>query len=127
MLLRRATGQPVKSFRKRFVLRDYLQVHYAARMSTAAFQIHEHKVPTTHIREFPRATAESQEEILHLAVKQYTPKESFNAKNEVTIIGAHANGFPKVNMFAKSRRRRADLNIGAIRTSMGRTVYEIKG
>lgn len=67
-------------------------------MSTVAFRVHEHIVPATHIREFPRATADSQEDILHLAVKQYTPKENFNAKNEVTIIGAHANGFPKVNI-----------------------------
>jgi hypothetical protein len=67
-------------------------------MSTAAFAIREHQVPTCHIRGYPRSTAEDQEEVLHLAVKQYTPKESFKAKIEVTIIGAHANGFPKVRL-----------------------------
>ena len=65
-------------------------------MSTAAFTVTEHVVPTCHIREYPRATANDQEEVLHLAVKQYTPTQDFPAESEVTLIGAHANGFPKV-------------------------------
>lgn len=65
-------------------------------MKTAHFKIYEHTVPTCHIREYARATAEDQEDELHLAVKQYTPLESGNKKQRsVTIIGAHANGFPK--------------------------------
>ncbi|KAH9809538.1 Alpha/beta hydrolase family [Teratosphaeria destructans] len=64
-------------------------------MSTSAFRIREHKVPTAHIREYARATAEDQEDVLHLAVKQYSPKEAFAASSEVTVVGAHANGFPK--------------------------------
>jgi len=65
-------------------------------MSTAAFHIQEHVIPTSHIREYPRATADDQEDILQLAVKQYTPRDDFAAGNEVTVIGAHANGFAKV-------------------------------
>jgi hypothetical protein len=67
-------------------------------MSTAAFTITEHAVPTSHIREYARATAEDQEEVLHLAVKQYTPKRAVDSAKQITIIGAHANGFPKVGL-----------------------------
>ena len=67
-------------------------------MSSSIFKVQEHTIPTSHIREYPRATADDQEHILHLAVKQYTPKEGFGpSKNRITIIGAHANGFPKVD------------------------------
>jgi len=71
-------------------------------MSTAIFRVQEHSLPTSHIREYPRATADDQEDVLQLAVKQYTPRESFKAKNEVTVIGAHANGFPKVRIIEHS-------------------------
>lgn len=65
-------------------------------MSTTHFRIQKHAVPTTHIREYPRATADDQEDELLLAVKQYTPKgQSKIDEGDVTIIGAHANGFPK--------------------------------
>ncbi|KAK3623219.1 hypothetical protein LTR56_021698 [Elasticomyces elasticus] len=64
-------------------------------MSTAVFSITEHSIPTSHIREYARSTADGQEDVLQLAVKQYTPKESFRGSNEITVIGAHANGFPK--------------------------------
>ena len=66
-------------------------------MSTEVFHVQEHVVPAQHIREYPGATAGSQEEVLQLHVKQYTPKIStpFPA-DAITIIGAHANGFPKV-------------------------------
>ena len=65
-------------------------------MSTAFFRVHEHTIQSSHIREYPRATADGQEDVLQLAVKQYVPRETFTAKSEVTVIGAHANGFPKV-------------------------------
>ena len=68
-------------------------------MAPSIFQVQEHIIPTSHIREYPRATIDDQEEELQLAVKQYTPKESAgDAKNGVTIIGGHANGFPKVSI-----------------------------
>lgn len=66
-------------------------------MSTARFRIREHTLPTSHIREYPRGTADDQEEVLNLAIKQYTPLDAkFEDEGDVTIIGAHANGFPKV-------------------------------
>lgn len=64
---------------------------------TAHFNIQKHSIPASHIREYPRATADGQEDALHLAIKQYTPLHSSSkSQNSVTIIGAHANGFPKV-------------------------------
>lgn len=66
-------------------------------MSAHLFRIAEHVVPSQHIREYPRATAHEQEDILNLAVKQYTPLNNLDPQlGNVTIIGAHANGFPKV-------------------------------
>lgn len=64
---------------------------------SSIFEIKEHTLECQHIREYPRATANSQEEVLHLAIKQYIPLDNPNPKEgDVTIIGAHANGFPKV-------------------------------
>ncbi|KAI1129368.1 Alpha/beta hydrolase family-domain-containing protein [Nemania abortiva] len=60
------------------------------------FHIKEHVVPCQHIREWPRATANSQEDVLHLHVKQYIPQDNPSPQpGDVTILGAHANGFPK--------------------------------
>jgi len=60
------------------------------------FNVIEHIIPCQHIREYPRATIGEQEEVLHLAVKQYIPKDNpYPQPGDVTIIGAHANGFPK--------------------------------
>lgn len=60
------------------------------------FRIVEHVIPCAYIREFPNALAHSQEDTLHLAVKQYIPVDNPNPRpGDVTIIGAHANGFPK--------------------------------
>ncbi|KAG9768386.1 toxin biosynthesis protein-like protein, partial [Aureobasidium melanogenum] len=62
----------------------------------SSFRIVEHTIPAQHIREWPRALAESQEDVLQLAVKQYIPKDNAHPQpGDVTIIGAHANGFPK--------------------------------
>ncbi|KAI1935645.1 hypothetical protein LOZ66_005185 [Ophidiomyces ophidiicola] len=60
------------------------------------FRIVEHLVPGQHIREYPRATSTIQEETLCLSVKQYIPLDNPNPQaGDVTIIGAHANAFPK--------------------------------
>ncbi|KAJ9638722.1 uncharacterized protein PV06_02146 [Exophiala oligosperma] len=62
----------------------------------SSFHVVEHKIPCQHIREYPRALSGSQEDVLHLAVKQYIPKDNPNPQpGDVTIIGAHANAFPK--------------------------------
>jgi hypothetical protein len=66
-------------------------------MSSSPFQVVEHVVPCQHLREYPAATANEQEQPLHLAVKQYIPLDNPNPQpGDVTILAAHANGFPKV-------------------------------
>ena len=58
----------------------------------------EHVIPGQHIREYPNATKNNQEEILQLSIKQYIPLNVPDPlpQNSVTIIGVHGNGFPKV-------------------------------
>ena len=66
-------------------------------MSTLNFRIKEHTVEGQYIREYRKALLESQEDTLYLSVKQYTPLDgSHRRPGAVTIIGAHANAFPKV-------------------------------
>lgn len=66
-------------------------------MSHQFFDIREHVFEGQHIREYPRATAHSQEDVLRIQAKQYIPKSNPTPQpGDVTIIGAHANGFPKV-------------------------------
>jgi hypothetical protein len=63
----------------------------------AFFNLKEYALPGQHIREFARGTANKQDEVLMVAVKEYIPKDNPEPKEgDVTIIGAHANGFPKV-------------------------------
>ncbi|UZP37724.1 hypothetical protein NXS19_005540 [Fusarium pseudograminearum] len=65
-------------------------------MSSFPFTIQEHTIEASHIREYARATSHSQDEKLYLHIKQYTPKDNTAPqKGDVTIIGGHANGFPK--------------------------------
>ncbi|EAW10659.1 putative toxin biosynthesis protein [Aspergillus clavatus NRRL 1] len=64
--------------------------------TTGPFRIVEHQVPCQHIREYPGATANEQEDVLHLAVKQYIPLDNPDPQpGDVTILATHANGFPK--------------------------------
>lgn len=66
-------------------------------MSEYPFIVKEHVVPGQHIREYAHATANAQEEVLHLAVKQYIPRNNQHPKpGDLTIVAAHANGLPKV-------------------------------
>lgn len=72
------------------------------------FRIVDHRVPCQHIRQYPAATANEQEEPLHLAVKQYIPLDNPNPKpGDVTILAAHANGFPKVRPYERTRSMEA--------------------
>ncbi|KAF2223157.1 Alpha/beta hydrolase fold-1, partial [Elsinoe ampelina] len=65
-------------------------------MSTSIFAIKEHTVPCSHIRQYNRGTLSGKEERLRLAVKQYIPHDNPNPQEgDITILGAHANGFPK--------------------------------
>ncbi|RMZ85799.1 hypothetical protein DV737_g382, partial [Chaetothyriales sp. CBS 132003] len=60
------------------------------------FHVVQHRVPAQHIREYPRALLDDQEAVLYLHVKQYIPTDNPDPQpGDVTIIGAHANGFPK--------------------------------
>ncbi|KAI0169348.1 putative toxin biosynthesis protein [Hypoxylon sp. FL1284] len=60
------------------------------------FHVKEHVVPAQHVREWPRATANSQDDVLYLSVKQYVPVDNPDPRpGDVTILAAHANGFPK--------------------------------
>ena len=70
------------------------------------FRVVEHVIEAQHIREYPAATRTSQEEVLKLHIKQYVPSEPLEASEDaVTIIGAHANGFPKVSTFCFKNRQ----------------------
>ena len=65
-------------------------------MSTSFFDIESHVISTQYVREYPAATAEDQEDELQLCVKQYTPlRTNPSIRHPITIIGAHANAFPK--------------------------------
>ncbi|WPH03762.1 Hypothetical protein R9X50_00664500 [Acrodontium crateriforme] len=60
------------------------------------FDVKEHTIRCQHMRERPAGAAPGRHNDLRLHVKQYTPLKSKNLKStDVTIIGAHANGFPK--------------------------------
>ncbi|KAG5951897.1 hypothetical protein E4U53_002053 [Claviceps sorghi] len=62
----------------------------------ADFTVAEHVIPGAHVREYARATADNQDAPLKLHVKQYTPRDNPSPrKGDVTIVGAHGNGFPK--------------------------------
>ncbi|KAK3381368.1 Alpha/beta hydrolase family-domain-containing protein [Podospora didyma] len=64
--------------------------------SSSAFVVKDHVIEAQHIREYPHATAHSQEEVLYLSVKQYIPRTNPNPQpGDVTIIASHANGFVK--------------------------------
>ncbi|KAF2031292.1 alpha/beta-hydrolase [Setomelanomma holmii] len=64
-------------------------------MSSSNFIVTEHTSPRPYIRQYPHAVKRD-EAVLQLAVKEYRPRTA-NATNpeDVTIIAAHANGFPK--------------------------------
>lgn len=103
-------------------------------MASSPFRIVEHVVPCQHIREYPGATAREQEDTLHLAVKQYIPLDNPNPQlGDVTILAAHANGFPKV--WSTSRLLalwwtlagvRANHMSGTIRTPLGRNPRSVQ-
>ena len=66
-------------------------------MSAHLFRVTEHAVPGQHVREWPRATNGNQNAVLRISVKQYAPiRDREPGDGALTIIGSHANGFPKV-------------------------------
>lgn len=61
------------------------------------FRVISHETRAQNTRERPGAVKTGHEQELRLAVKQYVPHDNPCPRDgDVTIIGAHANGFPKV-------------------------------
>lgn len=104
-------------------------------MQSNPFKIVEHVTPCQHIREYPRAIGDEQETTLLLSVKQYIPIDNPNPKpGDVTILGAHANGFPKVQPFPYIEKNLillyflalSNVLLGTIRTTMERNSCTLK-
>ncbi|KAL9076003.1 MAG: hypothetical protein Q9157_003830 [Trypethelium eluteriae] len=65
-------------------------------MSAQKFRIREHVLPGQHIRHYPRSTANKQEDLIKFVIKQYIPLRNADPpEGSITILAAHANGFPK--------------------------------
>jgi hypothetical protein len=74
---------------------------------SSVFEIKEHTIECQHIRQYARATSNSQEAVLNLAIKQYIPLDNQNPEDgDITIIGACANGFPKASSYNSSMQAR---------------------
>jgi hypothetical protein len=59
----------------------------------------QHIVNGCHTRDHIAATANGDDDTPKLSVKQYIPLDNPTPKpGDLTIIGAHANGFPKVSV-----------------------------
>lgn len=80
------------------VRRHILPISQARYLSTPSnYRVVKHTIDCSHSREYLAETANGNEDIPKLAVKQYVPHDNPNPQpGDVTIIGAHANGFPKV-------------------------------
>lgn len=86
-----------KNTRLRLVL-QLGQRNNSFRMASS-FRVIQHTVKGSHTREYIRATANGNADTPRLSVKQYIPLDNPTPKpGDVTIIGAHANGFPKVSV-----------------------------
>lgn len=73
-------------------------------MVTSHFTITEYVIDGQHIREYPHATRTG-DDVMKLAVKRYAPKSNPNPQlGDVTIIGAHGSGFPKVGRLAHIKK-----------------------
>ena len=66
-------------------------------MSSTLFRIVEHTSPCQHIREYPNGLKRGKAPTMQIAVKQYIPLNDLEPdEHAITIIAAHALGFPKV-------------------------------
>lgn len=85
------TLQPLRATQKKDEIQQLTFI-----MPSSVFQVIDHSINAQHIREYPAATAGRQEDVLQLVIKQYVPLSNPNPKpGDLSIIGAHANGFPK--------------------------------
>lgn len=64
-------------------------------MSSQFFSTKTHILPGQHVRQYSRATAHSQDDVLRVALKQYLPLNYDPRPGDVTIIAVPSNGFPK--------------------------------
>lgn len=64
-------------------------------MSSQLFKCTEHVLPGQHIRNYSRATARSQNDILRVSVKQYCPLDYEPRDGDATLLACPSNGFPK--------------------------------
>lgn len=79
-----------------FLLQEKDFDHRARHFAMKGFRVVEHQVPASHIREYTYATANSEEDVLHISAKQYIPLDNPNPRpGDVTLICTHANAFPK--------------------------------
>ncbi|RMD41644.1 hypothetical protein DV735_g3482, partial [Chaetothyriales sp. CBS 134920] len=64
--------------------------------AASQFKVVEHTINCAHTRDYAAATASGDADTPRLAVKQYIPLDNLKpSTGDVTLIGAHANGFPK--------------------------------
>jgi hypothetical protein len=96
--LRRILGYHTRVLSRRSPQHNKL-LHLNVMYNTKHFDVIEHRCPGQHIRQYPRGTSESEEDELHLAVKQYVPrvKEPGNhgGSQGITLVACHANAAPK--------------------------------
>ena len=65
-------------------------------MSTQYFRVENHTLPGQHIRHYPHATAQIEEDELQLCIKRYIPLDNLQPQpGDITLIAAHACGFGK--------------------------------
>jgi pimeloyl-ACP methyl ester carboxylesterase len=60
------------------------------------FRVTKHVFPGQHIREYPGATRQNEEDVLYLEAKQYTPLSNPDPQDgDITILSTGATSFPK--------------------------------
>lgn len=68
--------------------------------ASSVFRITAHEIESSYVREYPRSTASTSVDSLHLHVKHYEPLNNLEPRpGDVTIIAAPGVGFVKVKMF----------------------------
>ncbi len=66
-------------------------------LSSYLFKVTKHTFPGQHIRHYPGATRNREEDVQQLEVKQHTPADNLAPQDgDITIIGTCAVSFPKV-------------------------------
>lgn len=65
-------------------------------MSATIFHVKKHVLETQYMRERPHATFNGDEDVLKLAINQYSPLDNLTpSEGSVTVVAAHANGVGK--------------------------------